>query len=164
MRVNRGRVPFEPLRTDEKLDRPIKPQRDFDTQMILGCSGFAVVAMLTYGLTMWPFLTLPEAERIGRVALCASLGFLPASVIGAVASRRFGIPGATGFVAGAAVSALFLYLRLDALFIAAEARQGPVPDYPAAFRLLLPFTMLALAAAVAILSVRDVEEKEDRGM
>jgi branched-subunit amino acid transport protein AzlD len=153
-------MPFEPLRTDEKLDAPVRRERDMDTHMLIGCSGFVFTAVAAYVLSVWPFLLFSDSEKLSSLLLAALLGPLPAGLLGILACRRFGIPGATGFVGGSAIFAVFLYLRLDQLFVSAQSEQFPRPDYPASFAVLLPVTWLAISACLAIFFAKDLEEEQ----
>lgn len=141
---------FEPLRTDEKLETPVARKKDMDDLMVAGCSGFVAAALLTYFIAIWPFLVFSEAERWISLAKGAGFGLLPAALLGILAARKFGLPGACGFVGGAMATAIFLYLRLQQAFIAGEADQAPPPDYPRAFLALLPLAWLLIAFAIAL--------------
>jgi hypothetical protein len=131
-------MPLEPLQTDEKLDKPVKRGPDMDTQMLFGCSGFVLASIGSYILAVWPFVLLMEAERLATLGLAAAIGLIPYTLIGGFLTRRFGLPGACGFVGGAMAVSIFLYLRLQQAFLSAQAKQGEMPDYPEIFQILLP--------------------------
>lgn len=142
-------MPFEPLRTDEKLDRPGDRPPDMDTHMIAGCAGFVAASLLTYFLALWPHLVFHEGYRLQTLATALALGFLPACVLGAFAARRSGLPGACGFLGGTMAFAVFLHLRLEQFLAARGSRDLPQPEYPDSFQWVVPLLALAAAALVA---------------
>lgn len=151
---------FEPLRTDEKLDAPAAKTRDMDAQMLHGCSGFLIAAVAGYALSVWPWFAFQGAEQLRVLALCALAGLVPAGALGIVATRRFGLAGACGFVAGAVTVSIFLYLRLQQVFVAALDRQAAQPDYPLALVYVVPAAWLCLVLFTALLCLPKDEWKE----
>jgi hypothetical protein len=139
-------MPWEPLRTDEKLEAPVKQERDMDTQMLFGCSSFVIVSLLTYALIVWPFFVWQSIETTGTLGLCLALGLVPAFLVGGLATRRYGLAGAFGFLGGTVATAIFLYLRLQSAHLAALADQAPTPDWPSALVPIVPVTAIILAA------------------
>ncbi len=142
---------FEPLRTDEKLDESPPKSRDMDAQMLFGCSGFIVASVGGYVLSVWPWFAFDQADKLTTVVTCSLLGLLPSGIVGVVCTRKFGLAGACGFVAGALTTAVFLYLRLQQTFLAAMAKQLPQPDYPSAMMGVLPFAWVLLVLMAAFL-------------
>lgn len=138
------------LATDEKLDEPVPRERDMDTQMLVGCSGFVLVSFGVYFLVIWPFLVWLDIYRLTTLGIALVAGVIPAFVVGAIASRKVGIAGAGGFVGGILAVAIFLYLRFEQAFAAGLARQSPEPEYPKAVQWIGP-TGLLLAAVVIVL-------------
>jgi hypothetical protein len=82
-------MPFEPLRTDEKLKQPVRRERDMDTHMLVGCSGFVFTAVAAYVISVWPFLVFSDSEKMSSLLLAALLGPAPAALLGVLACRRF---------------------------------------------------------------------------
>lgn len=144
-------MPLEPLLTDEKLDKPVPKERDMDTVMLFGCGSFVAGAITIYLLSIWPFFAWPEVHQLRTLALASGAGLLPALLVAAVATRRFGLPGACGTVGGALTTAIFLYLRLQQAFIAAAAQQDKRPDYPPLLQGLVPLVWVLAVALVAVL-------------
>ena len=141
----------EPLRTDEKLETPVPRPRDMDAQMLVGCTGFVLASIGGYLLTVWPFFVFSDVQFLRVLAIAAAAGMIPAAIYGGIATRRFGLPGACGFFAGAVATAIFLVLRLQQVFVAAQAQQDVAPNYPPAFQYLVPVAWLLAALLVAAL-------------
>ncbi len=146
-------MPFEPLRTDEKLDHPGDQPRDMDSHMIAGCAGFVAASLLTYFLALWPHLAFPDGYRLDTLLAALGFGLLPACVLGAFAARRSGLPGACGFLGGMMAFAVFLHLRIQQFLAARGSRDLPQPEYPDSFEWAVPVLVLLLAAAVAALAL-----------
>ncbi|MBI1756015.1 MAG: hypothetical protein HYR64_02795 [Fimbriimonas ginsengisoli] len=119
--------------------------------MLRGCSAFVAVSLGAYLLSILPFFFWTESYRLLTLGRCALVGLAPAAVLGVVATRRAGLPGAAGFVASALVTAVFLHLRIGQMFIAWEARQAPEPDYPSSLGLSAPGASVALSICLALL-------------
>lgn len=147
-------MPFEPLLTDEDLPNRAQRERDMDTQMLFGCTGFVATSLTTYGLSVWPFLAFPRTHLMLTLAIASACAFVPALIFGAFASRRFSLPGACGFVSGAMATAIFLYLRLEQAQAGRTVRELPRPDYPASWTWMIPVAWLLLCLCAALVSVR----------
>ena len=93
-------MPFEPLRTDEKLEAPQKREKDFDSLMLAGCSSFSITAFVLYGISALPFYLLPNGYEMDTLLICMALSVVPSLIFVAIASRKAGIPGAAGSVCG----------------------------------------------------------------
>jgi hypothetical protein len=141
-------VSFEPLQTDEKLDRPVKPGPTFDTQMLIGCGSFVVTSFFTYALAVWPWLAFPLTHQVATLAWAIGLGLVPACVMGAVATRRAGLAGACGFLGGIMASAVFVHLRVDQHMLGRVVRDLPLPEYPTNWKYLLPAAYVLFAGIV----------------
>ncbi|AIE84269.1 hypothetical protein [Fimbriimonas ginsengisoli] len=135
-------MPFEPLDTDEKLERPATRVRDMDDQMLFGCSGFLVASLGGYALSVWPFFVFPDTQRLSVLAISLGVGLIPAAILTVFASIKFGMAGACGGVGGAIATAMFLYLRLNQIFLAWMARRIPEPEYPASMQGLIPIAWI----------------------
>src|SRR5579863_8269193 len=105
---------MEPLRTDEPLPSgSTKPPKDMDTAMLGGCAVFLSTAVLAFGAAVWPHLLYSHAERIATLRMDLLLGLTPSLIVGVIASRQGGLAGACGFVGGALITSVFLFLRLQ---------------------------------------------------
>lgn len=146
-------MPLEPLRTDEKLDRPEKTAQDMDAQMLFGCSGFLIAAVAGYLVSIWPFVAFQQTEQLRWLIVCMIVGPGPAAVIGGFSTRRFGLGGASGFVGGALCTGIFIFLRIQFSFTSYLAEQAPRPEYPEVFQYLVPLAYIlgCLLLAVSLL-------------
>ncbi len=141
---------FEPLQTDEKLDTPAPKTRDMDAAMLFGCSGFVGTSIGGYLLSVWPFFFFPESEKVKFLLISSSVGLIPAAILGILATRRFALAGACGFVGGSMATGIFLFLRLDQVFLSALARQAPPAEYPKVMTYLLPLAWILISAILAL--------------
>ncbi len=149
---------MEPLRTDEPLPEGQRTKnRDFDNAMLAGCSSFVFAALGSYFMSTWPFYLWQEAERSQILLQDCACGVLPALAFGIFASRKALLAGACGFVAGFMATSVFLFLRLDQVFVEAKADRLPPPDYPEWLRTAIPFGLVVLAVTVAVVSLPSKE-------
>lgn len=144
-------MPFDPIRTDEKLAQRPKRERDLDTVMLFGCSTFVATSLATFALSAWPFFVIQDVFTLSSLGIVAAMGLLPALILGAIITRRFGLPGACGFAAGAMVVAIFIYLRLQQLAVAQYIPDAPKPDYPESVAWVAPLGWLVLAATMILI-------------
>ena len=145
-------MPFEPLRTDEPLPPGKKPKpHDFESVIIAGCTGFVASAIITYVLAVWPFLVFQQLELLKYLIMCIGFGPLIAYLFGLITCRKFGLPGACGFIAGAMSVLVFLSLRMDQVFLSAAAGQLKQVQYPESFRILVPTIWMLGAVAIALI-------------
>jgi len=151
---------FEPLETDEKLDTPVKRAPDMDAAMLFGCSGFVLTSIGGYLLSVWPFLVFSDTEKLTVLASAAAVGLIPAAILGIFATRKFRLAGACGFVGGALSTGIFLYLRLEQVFISALSRQAPTPDYPKITMYLVPLGWILTTAILSIAFLPKESENE----
>jgi len=149
---------FEPLETDEKLEQPVQAAPDMDAAMLFGCSGFVLTSIGGYLLSVWPFITFQDTERLSGLVLASAVGLIPAAFVGIIATRRFRLAGACGFVGGSMATGIFLYLRIQQAFLAHEARQAPKPEYPSICIYLIPLAWIVLSTLLAIVSLPSSEE------
>lgn len=143
---------FEPLLTDEKLDNPPPKERDMDTAMLLGCSGFVGVSLITFSLVLWPHFIWTDVFQIRVLGMACAVGMIPACIVGIVAARKGALAGACGFVGGAMAAAVFLFLRLQQIKPAVQGRDALEADYPLNFAWMVPVGWLCLAALIAIIA------------
>jgi hypothetical protein len=93
----------------------------------------------------------------------ALLAGLPAAyIVGTIASARFGIAGAAGFVGGMVSTSIFLYLRFEQVFLEADAQRIPPPDFPTWFQWFIPAMNLAFALLLAVSAIVFLPNKADR--
>jgi hypothetical protein len=150
-------MPFEPLRTDEKLPTKQKAARDMDSVMLTGCTGFVSASLLTYFVGVWPFMAFQDTHLAATLGLCALVGLLPATLLGVIASRKFELPGACGFVGGSMALSVFLYLRLQQVMLGKSSADLPRPDYPASWVWAIPLGWLVVSILVAVLTVPRID-------
>jgi hypothetical protein len=136
--------------TDEKLDRREPRERDMDTHMLFGCSGFVLASFGSYVVAVWPFFVWMDAHMLAPLGTALAAGLPAAFVFGGIVSRKFGIAGAAGFIGGMVSTSIFLYLRFEQVFLEADAQRIPPPEYPSWFQWLVPF--LCLASSILISS------------
>lgn len=147
-------MPFEPLQTDEPLTGPKERRKDFEAQLMAGCTTIGVVSLLTYFLTVWPFTVFADykASELAMILLC---GALPATVLGCLATLKFKLAGASGFFGGGMAGAVFMYLRLQQTALGyLEVKDLPRPDYPAAVAWGMPVGWFAVSGLMAYLFLR----------
>ena len=120
-----------------------------DDHMLFGCSGFVVTSIGCYLLGAWPFFMWLDIHNLKSLAVTLALGIPISFVIGAIASWRFGLAGAAGFVGGVLALAIFLYLRFEQVFLEAEARRITFPDYPQWILWFLPGMVVALSITLS---------------
>ncbi|MHB8637577.1 MAG: hypothetical protein ACYC96_14000 [Fimbriimonadaceae bacterium] len=145
---------MKPLQTDERLPPgSVKPPTDADAAMLGGCAVFLTVALLAFGVAVWPHLAYPAAYRVTTLRTCLLMGLGPAAVVGAVGARQGGLAGACGFVSGALITSVFLFLRLQQVFVTSGVRSGPIPNYSPAAIYLLPLGWFVLALAIAAVAM-----------
>ncbi|OJU64086.1 MAG: hypothetical protein BGO01_18290 [Armatimonadetes bacterium 55-13] len=150
------------LKTDEKLEAPVKKERDMDTQMILGCSGFATIAFFVYFLAVWPFLVWLEIHRLIVFAGDFAAGFGVAAVCGAIVCRKVGLAGAAGFMGGVFTASIFLYLRIEQAFVGAVARQVPEPEYPRTLQFVAPLATILFSLLICLVFVKEESKGTER--
>lgn len=154
---------FEPLETDEKIERASAKPTDMDTQMLFGCSGFLIASLGGYGLSVWPFFVFQTTDQLGTMAWSLGLGLIPTIGLTAYMARRFGLAGTCGAIGGALASAMFLYLRIQQAFLAYLARQAPEPQYPASMEIYVPLAFILAVTLVGVaLLQRDPDEDSNR--
>lgn len=154
-------LPFEPLKTDEKLDEKVRPERDMDTQMLFGCGSFVFVSIVSYLLAAWPMFVIANTHLLVEFGVALAAGLIPSLVLGAVATRKTGLPGACGFVGGAMATAIFLFLRLEQLMLGYSVREIPQPEYPRSWMWIVPTAWVVLAVLVAVLLLPKREFRDE---
>lgn len=146
---------MEPLQTDEKLGSPVARERDMDSQMLFGCSGFVVSSFVTYFLAVWPFFVWFDIHEWAVLGKALGIGFPIAFAQGALATWKFDLAGAAGFIGGTVAASIFLYLRFQQVFLEAGAQRIPFPPYPQSIQWFAPLGILLgsilLSASILVL-------------
>ena len=134
-----------------------RPPKDMDTLMLTGCFGFVLISVVSYGVSIWPYFLWYNADRYEVLAQCSAAGLFPAAVLGAIGSRKFGIPGGAGFIAGAATTAVFLYIRINEMFLGAQAHRSPEPNYPHFMSFLFPLLWILISILISLVFLKPGE-------
>lgn len=135
--------------------------RDMDTIMLFGCTGFVGASIGTYILTVWPNIIFPDIYSLKVMAINALLGMLPSLIMGGFVTRRFGLPGATGFLGGSMASGVFFYLRIKQVLLYRGVPQAPQPEYPDSFCWLVPIAWIIVTLITIFLLIRRDEVTVD---
>jgi len=129
--------------------------------MLAGCSSFVLVSLLTYTLVVWPHFVFYDTYKLRVLALACGFGMIPALVAGAIASRRFGLAGAGGFIGGSLAAAIFLYLNLKRILLLEAIpelnRDLPKPEFPTSWQYVVPGAWMLLALLTAGFLLRSEE-------
>lgn len=120
-----------------------------DDLMLAGCTGFVSSSLVTYCLAIWPFLLFVDSLSWSNVLKAMAMGLLPAAIFGGYATRRFGLPGATGFLGGALAIAVFLHLNIKRILLAVAVQPGLLLDFPPAMVYLIPLAWVLASVAIA---------------
>jgi hypothetical protein len=144
-------MPIEPLQTDEKIIGGAPRPKSMDDLMLFGCTGFVLASITSYLLSVWPHFLMPAIDQLPTLLSCLAIGFVPSALVGGFASRRYGLPGACGYIGGALATGVFLYLRMEATFIGYEAKQTPQPEYPEALMYLVPLAWILASGFIGVL-------------
>ena len=150
-------MPFEPLQTDEAVEGPAKKERDFDTQMLAGCTTFVAVSLLSYGLAVWPYFVFQNTYELKSLALASGIGLIPAALVGGYAVWRWGLAAAGGFVSGSLATAIFLMLRLKQVLLTEGIKDLPQAEFPESWQYLVPGAWMLVVLAVSALLIRKEE-------
>ncbi len=143
-------MPFEPLRTDERVEGKKVKAHDMDALMLSGCSGFVGSSVITFFLGVWPFLLLGSTEPVEPKLLWAfPIGLMPALCAGAYASRRFGLAAACGFIGGSMALTIFMLLISQRITLAIFFASGDQHYYSPITAYLIPITWQFIAALTA---------------
>lgn len=141
-------MPVDGSGTDEEIEVSESPKKDFESQLMAGCTTIVLSSLITYGLTVWPFLSLPEYSIVG---LCNILlfGAVPATIFGVIVSRKFALAGAAGYFGGAMAGAVFMQIRLQQTMLARFVKDLPKPDYPESMAWIVPVSWFLFSALMA---------------
>jgi hypothetical protein len=144
-------MPFDPIRTDEKLEKPVKKKTDFEAHLMTGCMVICISSFLVLGLAVWPFFTFEE-HTVDGLKQISLFGLTPAVVFGGIVAYRFGLAGSSGMIGGAMTAAIFMYLKLAQTAIGKDVVDLPAPEYPVRWAWMLPLVFLLVAATVGLFS------------
>lgn len=151
-------MPFEPLRTDEKLDKPVKQGPDMDSAMLSGCFAFVFTSLTVFFLGIWPFLVFSKSYLMDVLIIDLVCFAAPCLVFGVITTRKLKLPGACGYFGGALSLALFLYLRLNMIISSTGSSVDVQPEYPASWAWLIPLIWLALSLIIVVISYPNAKE------
>ncbi len=151
-------MPFEPLQTDEPIERHTRRIKDFESSLMSGCATIVLGSLITYGLTIWPFFVFEE-YRVSGLAMAMATGAGVAAVFGMICTRKFGLAGASGFIGGAMASAIFIYLRLQQTVAVRGHHDYLQPEFPDRWSWLTPLAWFLAALAVALLFLPKEQEE-----
>jgi len=145
-------MPFEPLHTDEKIEKAeakkLKGQ-SMDDVMLSGCSGFVGTSIGTFLLGVWPFLLFGSEDPPRAILLAAfPIGLIPACIFGAYMCKRFGLANMCGFIGGAMALGVFMFLISQRLTLAIFAASGDQHFYSPVLVYLIPVGWLVLACGL----------------
>lgn len=156
---------FEPLQTDERVEGPAKRQRDFDAQMLFGCTAFVITSLITYLLAVWPWFAFPATHTVPVLGLAVACGFVPSAAFGIAGMRRAGLAGGCGYLGGIMATAIFVHLRMDQHGLGRFARHLPLPEYPDNWKFLLPsaYVLVAGILLVAFLPRGEIQDEPAAG-
>lgn len=145
-------MPFDPLDTDEKLDKPVRRRKtSFEGEL---ARGFFLIIMMSIGVFIWgwiPFFLLGDYTKAGIFGTML-IGWLPLLGVGALLIRKFGAAGLSGFLGGSLPLTVFYYLTLaktqlrNGVDNVAQLEFDPVMVY------LLPGAWLALSLTIGLIA------------
>lgn len=150
-------MPVDGLGTDEPLTEPVQRKKDFEAQLMAGCTTIGVVSLATYFMSIWPYTVFHEYTVQGLVSTLA-FGGLPACVFGAIAARKLALAGASGFFGGSMASAVFMHLRLQQTMLGYYTKDIPRPEYPESTQIWLPIGWFVLTGLVSWIFCRRESE------
>jgi len=156
-----GVVPFEPLRTDEKLDRPVK-REDIDAHFMRGLTTFSIVSISTFLLIAIPFFVIGPLETPEGLRTACLAGGIPALILGLLGGRLGKVSGGTGSVAGALTVSAFLYMKLRQVVVFAGQEGRPVLDWDPNLAYIIPLAVTVGSVIVFFIATprRDYSVRE----
>ncbi len=152
---------FEPLQTDERLDSQVKRERDMDSEMLVGCTGFVLASVLHYFIGAWPFAIFSEIYLLQTLAIASACAIIPSLIFTAIATRKGGISTAAGCFGGGFAIAIFLYLRLEQFNLVRGQRDMPQPEFPPIWAVMLPAAWLFLILATVLFALKIEHVRDD---
>lgn len=144
-------MPFEPLGTDEPLEESTVPHRakSFESELVGGCFTILGGSVTVFLLTWWPFLVM-DTLTTGRLLSAVGFALVPALIAGVLLTRFAKLTGAIGFAAGMFAGSMFLYLNLNINFAGSGSPDAPQPDYPEAWRWIVPLAWFLVGLVVML--------------
>ncbi len=152
---------MEPIKTDERLAQKAKRTLDMDDHMLLGCSGFVVASFASYLLAVWPFFVWLDIHLFDQLLKTCLAGIPLAYLVGGIITWKFGLPGAAGHIGGMLAASIFLYLRLEQVFLEAMAQRTTPPEFPQWLQWGLPVMNISITIVLVstILSLTNDHKK-----
>ena len=153
----------DPLNTDEMTGERAKRRPDMDTAFLTGCLTIAILSIIVYIVTIWPFFVM-EANTREQLVNIFLLGGLPALILGLIAVRVLGLSGATGFVGGVFASSVYIFLQIDMLALGnlKPTEELPGTDYPEAWAWLVPLLWSLVSVTLTLLLLKRSEYEDVR--
>jgi len=146
-------MPFDPIRTEEKLEAPVRAGRDFEGQLLFGCGTFVLASVITYVLSAWPFFVVAEMYLLRPFLIARALGRIPSTIFGLIVMRKTGLAGGCGFLAGAMTQGVFLFLRMEQLLLGHSVVDLPRPELPLSWGWIVPTVWAVSALLLVVLFV-----------
>jgi hypothetical protein len=158
-------MPFDPIRTDEKLKKPVKKKTDFEAHLMTGCMVICISSFLVLGIAVWPFFSFEE-HTVEGLKMISLFGLLPAVLFGGIVTWKFGLAGSSGMIGGAMTASIFMYLKLAQTALGKQVVDLPAPEYPVRWAWLLPLSFLLAAVTIGLTTASlspasDLEERID---
>ena len=141
-------MPFEPLKTDEKLEGPPpKQQSPLEKQLMSGCMVILLTCVIVYGLCLWPWFTF-QGHTVSGLVKALTFGAGSSIVLGIFVTLKYGMAGASGFLGGAFVAAVFMFLRIQQYMLGKGHNDLQQPEYPERWQWLVPLAWVLLAVVI----------------
>ena len=151
-------VAFEPISTDEKLVTPIR-EADPEMSLFRGFMFFSACSIILFFVQLWPFFVVYDLHIQANLSKATMMSLIPTAIIGMFLARLGGIPGATAFVTGGMIGAVFLVIRLGQVIALAGQGTNPPLEYSPSMGWIIP---LGWAVAAWILTAIVVPKKHFR--
>jgi hypothetical protein len=143
---------FEPLKTDEKLDKPAKKVGDYEGHLMSGCMAVGLTAFFIYALSAWPWFVFPDHRVSGIKNICL-YGGVPALIFAMVSTIRNGTSGLSGSMGGAMIAAIFIWLRMQEISVGITNNPDRLQaEYPVRWAWMIPLAWFAAIILVAVFS------------
>jgi hypothetical protein len=145
-------VAFDPISTDEKIVNPVR-EADPDMSLFRGFMFFSVASIVLFFVQLWPFFVVYDLHIQANLMKATMISLIPTAVVGVILARFGGIPGATAFVTGAMIGAVFLLLRLGQVVGMAGQGTNAQLEYSPAMGWAIPLGWVIVAWTLTALLV-----------
>jgi hypothetical protein len=145
---------FEPNQTDEILEKSSPRTKDFESQLMGGCSAFVVTSLLLFGISVAPFLVIADIATFKNLLTALGVAGVLVAPLGALATRKAAIPGASGTMAAALATAIFLLLRMQQVGMTRLVPDLIPPEWPPALEWLVPLIWVVAMFAVVLVFLK----------